>query len=377
MFKKLAALMAVVMLLSVALAPAMAEKNEKVKIVATTFPSYDWLRQILGEREQEVELTLLQDSGIDLHNFQPTAQDFVKVSSADLFVYIGGVSDGWVDDAIGEAHNKHVLAVNLMDAMGDAVKQDVTVEGMQESAHAHNHDDHEHEAEAAHDHEHEHEHEAEAAHDHEHEAEAVHDHEHEAEADHDHEHDHEHEHEGREHNHADEHIWLSLRNAKVLVAALKDALVQVDAGHAAVYEANAAAYIAKLEALDKEYAQAVAQVAEPVLLFGDRFPFRYLMDDYGITYYAAFAGCSAETEASFKTVAFLAGKTDEHKLKAVLTLDGSDQAIAKAVINATGPRDQQLLTLNAMQSIGAQDIANGITYLDIMQDNLAVLRQAL
>ena len=377
MFKKLAALMAVVMLLSVALAPAMAEKNEKLKIVATTFPSYDWLRQILGEREQEVELSLLQDSGIDLHNFQPTAQDFVKVSSADLFVYIGGVSDGWVDDAIGEAHNKHVLAVNLMDAMGDAVKQDVTVEGMQESAHAHNHDDHEHEAEAAHDHEHEHEHEAEAAHDHEHEAEAVHDHEHEAEADHDHEHDHEHEHEGREHNHADEHIWLSLRNAKVLVAALKDALVQVDAGHAAVYEANAAAYIAKLEALDKEYAQAVAQVAEPVLLFGDRFPFRYLMDDYGITYYAAFAGCSAETEASFKTVAFLAGKTDEHKLKAVLTLDGSDQAIAKAVINATGPRDQQLLTLNAMQSIGAQDIANGITYLDIMQDNLAVLRQAL
>ena len=377
MFKKLAALMAVVMLLSVALAPAMAEKNEKLKIVATTFPSYDWLRQILGEREQEVELSLLQDSGIDLHNFQPTAQDFVKVSSADLFVYIGGVSDGWVDAAIGEAHNKHVLAVNLMDAMGDAVKQDVTVEGMQESAHAHNHDDHEHEAEAAHDHEHEHEHEAEAAHDHEHEAEAVHDHEHEAEADHDHEHDHEHEHEGREHNHADEHIWLSLRNAKVLVAALKDALVQVDAGHAAVYEANAAAYIAKLEALDKEYAQAVAQVAEPVLLFGDRFPFRYLMDDYGITYYAAFAGCSAETEASFKTVAFLAGKTDEHKLKAVLTLDGSDQAIAKAVINATGPRDQQLLTLNAMQSIGAQDIANGITYLDIMQDNLAVLRQAL
>ena len=371
MFKKLAALMAVVMLLSVALAPAMAEKNEKLKIVATTFPSYDWLRQILGEREQEVELTLLQDSGIDLHNFQPTAQDFVKVSSADLFVYIGGVSDGWVNDAIGEAHNKHVLAVNLMDAMGDAVKQDVTVEGMQESAHAHSHDDHdhEHEAEAAHDHEHE----AEAAHDHdhEHEAEAVHDHEHEAEA------DHEHEHEGREHNHADEHIWLSLRNAKVLVAALKDALVQVDAGHAAVYEANAAAYIAKLEALDKEYAQAVAQVAEPVLLFGDRFPFRYLMDDYGITYYAAFAGCSAETEASFKTVAFLAGKTDEHKLKAVLTLDGSDQAIAKAVINATGPRDQQLLTLNAMQSIGAQDIANGITYLDIMQDNLAVLRQAL
>lgn len=377
MFKKLAALMAVVMLLSVAMAPAMAEKNEKLKIVATTFPSYDWLRQILGEREQEVELSLLQDSGIDLHNFQPTAQDFVKVSSADLFVYIGGVSDGWVDDAIGEAHNKHVLAVNLMDAMGDAVKQDVTVEGMQEGAHAHNHDDHEHEAEAAHDHEHEHEHEAEAAHDHEHEAEAVHDHEHEAEANHDHEHDHEHEHEGREHNHADEHIWLSLRNAKVLVAALKDALVQVDAGHAAVYEANAAAYIAKLEALDKEYAQAVAQVAEPVLLFGDRFPFRYLMDDYGITYYAAFAGCSAETEASFKTVAFLAGKTDEHKLKAVLTLDGSDQAIAKAVINATGPRDQQLLTLNAMQSIGAQDIANGITYLDIMQDNLAVLRQAL
>lgn len=186
-----------------------------------------------------------------------------------------------------------------------------------------------------------------------------------------------HAHEERVHNHADEHIWLSLKNAQLLVSAIADTLGAADPDYRDVYSQNAANYNAQLDELDSRYAQAVSKAENPVLMFGDRFPFRYLMDDYGITYYAAFAGCSAETEASFQTIAFLAGKVDELKLKAVLTLDGSDGRIAQAVVRTSENRDQQVLELNAMQSLSREDIEHGATYLSIMEDNLKVIADAL
>ena len=215
------------------LLPAHAAENKKLRIVTTVFPQYDWIRNILGDRVNEVELTLLQDSGVDLHNFQPSAQDIMKVSSADLFAYIGGVSDYWVDNALSQAVNKDMIAVNLMKELGDAVKADMTVEGMQEGEHSHSHGDHDHD----HDHDHD-EHEHEEAHEHE-------DHDH----DHEHDHDHDHDHEGvRIHNHDDEHIWLSLRNAASLTQVLADRLSRLDPDHATAYQKNAAAYIGKLKA---------------------------------------------------------------------------------------------------------------------------------
>lgn len=370
MIKKFAMLAALMLLVS-ACAPALAAPDAKLTVVCTTFPSYDWMKQIIGERAGEVDLQLLQDSGIDLHNFQPTAQDFVKVSSADLFVYIGGPSDHWVEDALKTATNPRQQSLNLMEALGEAVKQAVSVEGMQESEHHHGHD---------HDHDHaDHDHDDHAHDDHDHDKDHGHDHDHDHDhdKDHGHEHDHDHDDHAHEHNHADEHIWLSLRNAALLVQALADKMAALDPEHSETYSKNAAAYQAQLKELDQAYTEAVAKVKEPTLLFGDRFPFRYLMDDYGIQYYAAFAGCSAESEASFQTIAFLAEKLDELKLKAVLYLDGSDERIAKAVVRTTDGRDQQLLRLNAMQSLNREDIEQGANYLDIMRQNLETIQQAL
>ena len=396
MYRKTAICMALLLLLSLVASPAIAAEPKPLQVVPTTFPVYDWTRQVLGERAEAVSLHLLQDAGIDLHNFQPTVEDIVRVSSADVFLYIGGPSDHWVKDALKEAVNPKQVSLNLMEALGDQVKQDVTVEGMQEGEHHHHHhdedhdrdhehgEDHDHEHEHA-DHDHEHEH---ADHDHEHEH-ADHDHEHEnTDQDHDHEHehgedhDHDHEHEEgqtatRVHNHADEHIWLSLRNAQVLVAAIRDALVAADPEYQDTYKQNAQAYIEKLQELDQQYRQLLEGKEQKVLLFGDRFPFRYLMEDYGITYYAAFAGCSAETEASFETIAFLSGKVDSLSLKAVLQLDGSDGRIAQAIVRTSDNRNQAVLTLNAMQSTRRGDIENGATYLAIMEENLQVLDQAL
>lgn len=348
------------------LLPVHAAENKKLRIVTTVFPQYDWIRNILGDRVNEVELTLLQDSGVDLHNFQPSAQDIMKVSSADLFAYIGGVSDYWVDNALSQAVNKDMIAVNLMKELGDAVKADMTVEGMQEGEHSHSHGNHDHE----HDHDHD-EHEHEEAHEHE-------DHDHDHDHEHDHDHDHDHDHEGvRIYNHDDEHIWLSLRNAASLTQVLADRLSRLDPDHATAYQKNAAAYIGKLKALDAEYSATAAAASVKTLLFADRFPFRYLMDDYGLKYYAAFTGCSAETEASFETVTFLSKKTDELSLSSVLVLEGADKTLASTIIANTQEKNQQVVVMDSMQSVDRFAIEKGASYLGIMESNLQALKNAL
>ena len=379
-----AAILALALMLSLSSVYA---EEKKLNIVCTTFPSYDWMRNILGDNLYKVELTLLQDSGADLHNFQPTAQDFVKVSSADILVYIGGPSDTWVDDAVKEARNKDMVAVNLLKALGEDAVMDVSVEGMQEGAHAHDHGDEHDEEHADHDDEHDdHNHEGEipeehAAHADEHDG---HDHEgetpeeHAAHADeHDHDDHDDHDHAGHAHNHEDEHIWLSLRNAQKLSRVMAMELAFLDPDNAAQYLNNQKAYAEKLAALDAMYQQAVDAAPNKTLLFGDRFPFRYLVEDYGLAYYAAFSGCSAETEASFETVAFLAKKTDELKLPAVLSLDGSDGKLAQAVLNASADANRSVLVLDAMQTVNAQMVEEGTTYLGIMEKNLDVLKEAL
>lgn len=365
----LAVLTALTLVFSSALVASAQEQQKQMKIVVTTFPLYDWVRNILGDRLAQTDLTLLQDTGVDLHNYQPTAADFVKLTDADVFVYVGGESDAWVADAIKTAQNRRLLSVSLVDVLGGLVKNELVVEGMQEGAHAHDHEEADHDYAEAADADHAHE---EAGH--EEAADMEHDHEHE-EAGHDHEH--EHEGHGHEHGEPDEHVWLSLRNAQAAVSFLKDILAALDETNAPVYEANAQAYIEKLKALDAEYTQTLSKKQNPVLLFADRFPFRYLMDDYGIGYYAAFSGCSAETEASFSTVAFLAGKLDELSLPSVMTIDGSDQKVAKTVMEASKAKNQKLLVLNSMQTITRADIDAGADYLDIMRQNLEVLNQAL
>lgn len=298
----------------------------RISIVATVFPEYDWIKNILGDDPAGVELTLLLDSGSDLHSFQPTAADIMKISSCDLFVYVGGESDEWIKDALSGASNKNMTAVNLMEVLDGSLRIEEEKEGMQEEG--------------------------------------------EEEEEHGHGH-------GEDEGGYDEHVWLSLRNAKAVCAELAKALGKVDPQNAALYMSNAEAYCAELEALDAEYAAAVAAGSIKTLLFCDRFPFRYLTADYGLDYYAAFAGCSAETEASFETVIFLAKKIDELGLHTVLTTEGSDGRLASTVIQNTARKDTAVAVLDSMQGTTSRDAASGVTYLSVMRANLEVLREAL
>ncbi len=312
-----------------------AAETGRLQIVTTIFPEYDWVMNVLGDNPARADVTLLLDTGVDLHSFQPTAADVLKISTCDLFIYVGGESDAWVDDALREATNKDMILINLLDVLGDAVKEEEVIEGMQEEEH-----------------DHEHEHEDEDGRD-----------------------------EDRDHGEGeveyDEHVWLSLRNAAALVNSISEAIQKLDPDNAESYKKNSAAYAAKLNSLDAEYRAAVSAASADTLLFGDRFPFRYLVDDYGLSYYAAFAGCSAETEASFETVTFLARKADELSLPAVLTIEGTDHRIAKTIVQNTQAKDQQILTMDSMQSVTARDVENGTTYLSVMEKNLSVLKDAL
>ncbi len=296
-------------------------KTEKVKIVTTIFPEYDWVRQIAGDKVSDMDITMLLDNGVDMHSYQPTADDIMKISDCDLFIYVGGESDEWVNDALKEAVNKDMQVIDLLDVLGEQVKIEELVEGMQDA-----------------------------------------------------EHEEEEEHEEKEY---DEHVWLSLKNAETLCDAIAEALGNADPDNKAVYDTNKAAYIDQLVSLDNQYREVVDQASMKTLLFGDRFPFRYMVDDYGLSYYAAFAGCSAESEASFETISFLAKKIDELGLKYVMTIEKSDQKIAKTIIENTQNKDQSILTLDSMQSTTSADVANGMTYLSIMEGNLNILKEAL
>ena len=318
------------------------DSNKKISIVTTIFPEYDWVREIVGNHSDKFEITYLMNKGVDLHSYQASAEDIAKVSSADLFIYVGGESDTWAEDAIAEATNKDMKVINLLNSLGSDVKEEEVVEGMA--------------AEDEHDHDH-----SEEAKDHDHSEEDK---------------DHDHAKEGEEVEY-DEHVWLSLKNAQKLVMDIEADIESLDPDNAADYAANAKAYVQKLDELDKEYQKAVYESSVKYILVGDRFPFRYLVDDYGLKYSAAFVGCSAETEASFDTITFLAGKLDELGLKNVVTIENSNQKIAKTIIENTKNKDQGLLVLNSLQSVSQKDIDGGLTYLSVMKDNLEVLKKAL
>ena len=318
--KKIIALMFCIVLIFTASACGNSQGKSKISIVTTIFPVYDWVRNVVGENEN-VDITMLLDSGVDLHSFQPTAEDIIKISSCDMFVYVGGESDGWVDDVLKENSNEKLVAINLLDLLGNNIKEEEIKEGM------------------------------------------------EAEE--------EEEEDGEEEIEYDEHVWLSLKNAALCCSEICDKLCEIDGSGAEKYKENEKAYVSKIQALDNGYAAAVGNAEKKTLVFGDRFPFRYLTDDYGIDYFAAFVGCSAESEASFKTVVFLANKVDELGLDSIIKIEGSDGKLASTIKENTKSKSAQILTLNSMQSVTAKQVDNGATYLKICEDNLEVLKAAL
>lgn len=317
--KKIISLIAmVIMLLSSTNAFAASKKS----IVCVTYPEYDWVMNILGEQTAAFDVILLQNNGTDLHSYQPSVKDIARISSSDLFIYVGGESDKWVEKVISNSRNKNQIVVNMMEALGDKVREEEIVEGMQAEE-----DDEESEDEA------------------------------EAEY--------------------DEHIWLSLKNAIVLTNIISKKIQRLDSANNQLYKKNTENYVSQLSALDEEYIKTISTSNKKTILFGDRYPFRYLSDDYGMKYYAAFVGCSAESEASFETIVFLAKKVDDLDLDAVLTIEKSDKKIAKTIVANTKSKNQQILELDSMQSITQNDIKNGRTYLSAMKNNLQVLKASL
>ena len=303
-----------VMLFSLA-ACSGAARRARVQIVTTSFPLYDWTRNIVGDTDG-VEITWLMDSGVDPHSFQPTTKDLVFVSDCDVFVYVGGESEAWADDAVSSMKNGNALVVKLLDGLQEAALAEEDVPGAEP------------------------------------------------------------EHEEEEEGALDEHIWMSLRAASLCVDLICDALCEADSANDDVYRMNADDYKAQLSALDQAYTEAVASSELDTILVADRFPFRYLAEDYHLRYYAAFAGCSAETEASFQTVLGLSQKADELGLPVILVTENSTGDIAEAVSEGS-QNEPAIRTLDSLQSVTAEIAADGVTYLSIMESNLEVLKEAL
>ena len=297
---------------------ASAETSGKPQIVVTIFPLYDWTRQILGVYTADVDITLLLNNGTDMHSYQPTVDDIIRISTADLFIYVGGESDEWVEDALKEASNPRMRTLNLMEILGDAVREETLLPGMQSDADEEDEDEPEY----------------------------------------------------------DEHIWLSLKNASVCCQAIAETLEAMDI--IIRHESDLDEYLAELLYLDARYRETIEAAPRKTVLFADRFPFRYLADDYDLEVYAAFEGCSTETEASFETVAFLSEKLKELELPAVLTTETSDGKIAETIIRTSGRTDAAILSMDSMQSVTASgELAPKTEYLPVMEENLSVLRQAL
>ena len=309
--RKIAAVLA---LLLAALLPGALAGDAPIRVVTTAFPVYDWTRQIVGDAGR-AELVFLLEDGVDMHSWQPSAKDMMTIAGCDLFIFVGGESDAWVEEFLAGS-GQGVRALSLLDALGDQALAEELREGMQ------------------------------------------------AEPD-------------GEEGARDEHIWLSVRNARILTGAIRDALTEADPAGAEAYAENAEKYLAALEALDGEYRAMAEGAPRRTLLFADRFPFRYLMEEYGLSYFAAFPGCSAEAEASFETLLFLVNKVDELELPAILTIETGDGRLAASVRDNSRAKDQEILTLNSMQSVTGAQAAAGVTWLSLMEEDLEVLRRAL
>ena len=305
------------------------ERNSNnLSVVTTIFPEYDWIKEILGDKAGSTDLTMLLNSGVDLHSYQPSVRDIAMIARADVFCYVGGVSDTWVNDVLDTTENRTAQLVSMAEA-ADA-DEEVLAEGMQ----------------AEHEHEHEHDHHDDESDSHEEPPEL------------------------------DEHVWLSLRRAVLACTAMKEALCKADPAHEDIYNQNCTDYLRKLQELDSDFTEMTSQAARDTIVVADRFPFRYLAEDYGLTYYAAFPGCSAETEASFETIVFLSEKVESLHLPCVLVTEGSNSSLAKTILENAGS-DGKILTLQSLQAVSQKEIDAGVTYLSKMQENYDVLKQAL
>jgi len=311
--KKITAVMAVA--LSVCLfgcaSPSIQTKSDRLQVISTIFPSYDFARQVCGDA---ADVTMLLPPGAESHTYEPTAQDIIRIQDCDLFIYTGGESDTWVDDILSSM-DKPVKTVRMMDCV-DAVEEEIT-EGMQAEAN-------------------------EAG--------------------------------EPEEPEYDEHVWTSPKNAVLIVQGIRDALCEVSPANADPFKNNADRYVSELDQLDADFTSFFAGVKNKTMLFGDRFPLRYFADAYGLKYYAAFPGCSTDTEPSAATVAFLTDKAKEENLSTIFYIEFSNHLIADSIAEAAGARTA---LFHACHNVSKEDMEAGATYLSLMRQNLETLKGAM
>lgn len=291
------------------------ENNNKINVVTTIFPTYDFVRQIGGEN---VNVTMLLNPGQEAHSYEPTPKDILSIQNSDLFIYVGGENDVWVDEILDSMENNRPQTLKLLD-ITNTLEEEI-VEGM-EDEHNHHHD-HSHEDEAS----------------------------------------------------IDEHVWTSPKNSILIVKEINNILSEKDEKNSNIYNTNAENYIKSLENLDEKFRQVVDSSKRKTVLFGDRFPFIYFAKEYGINYYAAFSGCSTETEASPKTITFLINKVKEEQIPVVFTIEFSNGKIADTIVEATNTKK---LMLNSGHNLTKEQLESGVTYLSLMEENVEILREAL
>lgn len=287
------------------------DTTQRVSIVCTNFPAYDFARQIAGE---DADVKMLLKPGAESHTYEPTPEDLITIQNSNMFVYVGGDSDAWVDNVLDSMDNSKRTIFKLMDQVQTVEEE--TVEGMEE----------------------------------------------------------EHEEEEEEEPEMDEHVWTSLANAATIVEKMANAIAQLDSQKQADYKRNADAYIAKINALDAQFREVVDHAKRKEIIVGDRFPFRYFCDEYGLTYYAAFPGCSTDTQPSAKTVAFLIDKVKEDQIPVVFHIELSNPQMADSIAEATGAKS---MLLNAVHNVTDEDFSQGATYVSLMEKNVEALKEAL
>lgn len=286
------------------------ENTDKLRIVTTIFPQYDFARQITGGK---AELTMLLQPGVESHGYEPSPKDIIKIQQSDLFIYVGGESDKWVYEVLSSLDTENMCIIKLMDCVNTLEEEHV--EGMEEG--------------------------------------------HEEEAD------------GYEY---DEHVWTSPGNAIKIAEKISEAVCEADKDNASYYKENTESYLKKLKELDNSFTQAIKEAKRHVMVFGDRFPFRYFTDAYGLTYYAAFPGCSSETEPSAATLKFLIDKVKDEKIPCVFYIEMSDQKVADTICEATGAKK---LLFHSCHNVTKEEFESGVTYLSLMQNNYKNLLAAL
>lgn len=306
MIKRIIAVMAALLLaLTLPAAPAECEGGD-FRIITTIFPPYDFARAVIGDGAQ---IRALLPPGSEAHTYEPSPGDILEIQSCDLFIYIGGESEAWVDRILSGLNTENMRIVRLMDCVDAICEQD-----------------------------------------------------------------HDHDHSGHDHDHMDEHIWTSLPNAIAMLDAIAGAICEIDPGNAGIYAENAAAYAAELSEIDSGFRSAVAGGARNLIVFGDRFPFRYFVSEYGLDYYSAYPGCTTSMEPSAATIYELIGLIEDKNIPVVFYVEFSNMKVANAIAEQTGVTE---LLMHSCHNVSSEDYAAGVTFADIMRANLNALTQAL